>query len=136
EHHLYRRRRIYRSGNIVTATKHVVVERLALHPLDQVIGRDAAAVDTLIDDDALLVCIAGETANRVHESFTAVAFDVDVTEPAAGKLFDTLAICFGPISPAQTIFTQSRKDRVGARVRPVSSCRNRDLCRTTDHVFK
>src|SRR5690348_1212934 len=47
EHHLYRRPRIYRSCNIVTATKHVVVERLALHPFDQVIGRDAAAVETL-----------------------------------------------------------------------------------------
>src|SRR4030095_8744556 len=49
DHHLNWWCRIYRRSNIVTTTKHVVVERLALHPFDQVIGCDTATIETLID---------------------------------------------------------------------------------------
>src|ERR1700752_1003385 len=67
DQHLHRRRGINRRGDVVAAAKHVVVKRLALHPFDQIVGRDAAAVETLIDDDAVLVGGAGQAANSIDD---------------------------------------------------------------------
>src|SRR5262249_44352255 len=53
DHYLHGRGWVNGSRNIVAAAKHVIVKRLALHPFDQIVGCDAAAIEPLIDNDAL-----------------------------------------------------------------------------------
>src|SRR5687768_18581671 len=98
-----------------------MVKRLTLHPFDQIVGRDAAAVETLIDNDALLVCVSGQAAHRVHDALAAVAFYKDVAELATRKLFDALAVFLRPVRTTQTVFTKRRKDCEIGR----ASCRER-----------
>src|SRR5258705_12855298 len=78
DHHLHRWRRIHWRRDIVAAAKHVIVKRLALHPFDQIVGRDPSAVETLVNDDALLVSVSSQSADRVHDAIAAVAFDKDI----------------------------------------------------------
>src|SRR5205807_9920039 len=86
------------TGEGITISRDVIeiTIKVALQHVDDVIGRRAAAVETLIDDRAFLFLLREIVAIETRISRLARVRQINVSELAVGEFFDLPSIRFNP----------------------------------------
>src|SRR2546421_9682623 len=98
DHYLGPQNSSRRTGERITISRDVVeiTIKVALQHVDDVIGRRAAAVETLIDDRAFLFLLREVVTIEAGIAGLPRVRQINVSELAVGKFFDLTSIRFNP----------------------------------------
>src|SRR4051794_37839161 len=104
QHHLRAVDRAGRDVPVLAVAERDLGQLLPPEILDDVIGEQTAAIETLIDHGSLLVCLSKEIPVEARVAGAAGVRDVDVAEAAAAQAIDRSAIVLDPGEVSQTAF--------------------------------